>query len=560
MNDLSQLGEYLSHYPSLVIVLTTALIFLLGTIAQILSDKTALPAIIFLLLFGSLLGKQGLNWINPDVYSPVGVRAIIAVAVAIVVFEGGLMIDFNHLRHYVFSVLGLISLNVLITIVGMAWVTSQLLGIEWRIALMYAGLVSVTGPTVIAPILRRIHVSQKVKTILETEAVLVDAVGVIAAVSIFNYLIAGASHGPDAGWMPILKNMLLSLVLGAATGSFCAWLAKRTALIFSPMRGEVVRLLVLGTTVSAYMLGELVSHESGIASVAVAGMIIGNTDFPHKHSIKEFKGDLTLLSITVVFLLLSASLDLHLLQKIGLPGAVCVLILMWVVRPLGVFLSTAFEKISWRERLFISWLGPRGIVAASAATFFSLEMDAYGIEGSGVIRGMVFMTVLITVIIEGIGAKYMARILDIAPSSVLIVGGGVIGQKLIEELKITQKEGIILIENDPQQIESLKKLSAEGIYLITSDAREEKIYTDTLHRLKNITTLITTSEDDWLNLRVCQMVKKIKPEVTLISVINDLKGREVFENLGIESIHLREAAARVISGLMKSPPTESMSV
>ncbi|MGE3726403.1 MAG: cation:proton antiporter [Candidatus Sericytochromatia bacterium] len=558
MNDLTQLGEYLSHYPSLVIVLTTALIFLLGTIAQILSDKTSLPAIIFLLLFGSLLGKQGLNWINPDVYSSVGIRAIIAVAVAIVVFEGGLMIDFNHLRHHFVSVLGLITLNVLITILAMAWVTSQLLGIEWRIALMYAGLVSVTGPTVIAPILRRIHVSQKVKTILETEAVLVDAVGVIAAVSIFNYIIAGASHGPDAGLMPIVKNMLLSLVLGAATGSLCAWLARRTALIFSPMRGEVVRMLVLGTTVSAYLLGELVSHESGIASVAVAGMIIGNTPFPHKSSIKEFKGDLTLLSITVVFLLLSASLDLNLLKKIGLPGALCVLILMWVVRPVGVLLSTAFEKITWRERVFISWLGPRGIVAASAATFFSLEMDAYGIEGSGIIRGMVFMTVLITVIIEGAGAKYMASILDIAPSSVLIVGGGVVGKKLIEQLKTTQKEGIILIENDPRRLESLKKLSAEGVYLISADAREEKIYRDSLNQLKNITTLITTSEDDWLNLRVCQIVKKINPEVRLISVINDLKGRDVFENLGIQSIHLREAAATVIYVLMKTPSSEAL--
>ncbi len=558
MNDLTQLREYLSHYPSLVIVLTTALIFLLGTVAQILSDKTSLPAIIFLLLFGSLLGKQGLNWINPDVYSSVGIRAIIAVAVAIVVFEGGLMIDFNHLRHHLVSVLGLITLNVLITILAMAWVTSQLLGIEWRIALMYAGLVSVTGPTVIAPILRRIHVSQKVKTILETEAVLVDAVGVIAAVSIFNYIIAGASHGPDAGLMPIIKNMLLSLVLGAATGSFCAWLARRTAILFSPMRGEVVRMLVLGTTVSAYMLGELVSHESGIASVAVAGMIIGNTPFPHKSSIKEFKGDLTLLSITVVFLLLSASLDLNLLKKIGLPGALCVLILMWVVRPVGVLLSTAFEKISWRERVFISWLGPRGIVAASAATFFSLEMDAYGIEGSGIIRGMVFMTVLITVIIEGAGAKYMASILDIAPSSVLIVGGGVVGKKLIEQLKATQKDGIILIENDPKRMESLKKLSAEGVYLISADAREEKIYRDSLHQLKNITTLITTSEDDWLNLRVCQIVKKINPEVRLISVINDLKGREVFENLGIQAIHMREAAATVIYVLMKSPSAEAL--
>ena len=115
-----------------------------------------------------------------------------------------------------------------------------------------------------------------------------------------------------------------------------------------------------------------------------------------------------------------------------------------------------------------------------------------------------------------------------------------------------------MIENDPLRLESLKKLSSEGVYLISADAREEKIYRDTLNQLKNITTLITTSEDDWLNLRVCQIVKKINPEVRLISVINDLKGREVFENLGIQAIHMREAAATVIYVLMKSPQSEAL--
>ncbi|PIQ24105.1 hypothetical protein COW36_03750 [bacterium (Candidatus Blackallbacteria) CG17_big_fil_post_rev_8_21_14_2_50_48_46] len=559
MNDLTQLSNYLAHYPALVLVLTTALIFLVGLFAQILSDKTSLPAIIFLLIFGSALGKQGLNLINPDVYSPVGTRAIIAIAVAIVVFEGGLMIDFRHLRHNLISVIGLITANVLITIVGMAWVTHHLIGIEWRISLLYAGLVSVTGPTVIAPILRRIHVSQKVKTILETEAVLVDAVGVIAAISIFNYVISGASPGQGDSLIPIFRNVLLSLVLGALCGAACAWLAKKIVQIFSPLRGEVTRLLVLTITVSAYMLGELVSHESGIAAVAVAGMIIGNTEFPHKSSIKEFKGDLTLLSITVVFLLLSASLDLNLLWRIGLKGAICVLILMLVIRPMGVFLSTAFERINWRERVFIAWLGPRGIVAASAATFFALELDAYGIPGSGIIRGMVFMTVLITVIIEGSGARYMASLLDIAPSSVLIVGGGLIGKKLIDQLKDSQKDGIILIENDPKRIESLRHLENEGVYLISADARDEKIYREKLNNVQNITTLITTSEDDWLNLRVCQIVKKMKPEVHMLSVINDVKGREVFENLGIKTINLREAAATLIYVLMDAHLTSAPS-
>lgn len=558
MNDLSHLGEYLNHYPAIVVVLTTAMLFMVGLFAQILADRTSMPAIIFLLLFGCLLGKYGLNLINPDIFGEKGLRAIIAVAVAIVVFEGGLLIDVDLFKQNWVSVLGLVTANVVITILGMAWITNRIVGLDWNIALLYAGLISVTGPTVITPILRRIHVRQKVRVILETEAVLVDAIGVIAAVSIFNYVVAVENAPVIPGAIDIIRNILLSLLLGALSGAVAAWGAKQVVTKFAPMRGEVTRLLVLATTLVAYILGELLSHESGIAAVAVTGFIIGNTDFPHKDSIKEFKGDLTLMSITVVFLLLSASLDLYYLAAIGLQGALCVLLLMLVVRPSGVFLSTLLEKISWRERIFIASLGPRGIVAASAATFFALELDAYNIDGSNAIRGLVFMTILMTVIIEGTGARFMAELLDITPDSILIVGAGTIGKKLIYQLKESHQEGIIVLDSDEKKIEELKPLSQEGIYLVTADARNEKIYKEKLGNVQHIRTLITTSDDDWLNLRVCQIVKRMKPEIQMISIINDVKGREVFENLGIKTINLREAAATVIYVLMDANLTEPL--
>ncbi|MGV3523556.1 MAG: cation:proton antiporter [Candidatus Sericytochromatia bacterium] len=549
MNDLTQLGAYLAHYPALGVVMTTTLLFAVGLFAQILANRTSLPGIIFLLLFGSVLGQYGFNLINPDVYGSNGLRAIIAVAVAIVVFEGGLLIDINQFRQNWLSVLGLITGNVFITIVGMAWVTNLITGIDWKISLMYAGLISVTGPTVISPILRRLHLRQKVKSLLETEAVLVDAVGVIAAVSIFNYVVATETASVPPSAMAILRDILLSLTLGLISGGACAFIAQQIVRRFAPLSGELTRMLVLATALSAYVIGELLSHESGIAAVALAGIIIGNTDFPHKNSIKAFKGDLTLISITVVFLLLSASIDLDFLSRIGVRGAVCVLILMVVIRPLGVFLSTFFESISWRERIFIASLGPRGIVAASAATFFAIELDAFGLPGSNAIRGLVFMTILMTVVIQGIGARYMAKMLGITPDSVLIIGAGTIGKKLIYQLKAARQEGIIVMERDPLRVEKLQPLSQEGVFLIQADARDEKLYRQ-FGQLEHISAVIATTDDDWVNLRVCQIVKRIKPEIQMISVINDVKGREVFENLGIQTINLPEAAATVIYVMM----------
>lgn len=553
MTNLLNLGEYLAHYPALVVVLTTAILIGLGLLAQICAERTALPVIIFLLLFGSVFGKYGLGLINPDIYGQDGLRAIIAIAVAIVVFEGGLLTDLALFKQNWRSVTALISLNVLLTIFAMAWISHRLLGIEWEVALLYGGLVSVTGPTVIMPVLRRIQVRRKIKAILEAEAVLVDAVGVIATASIFNYIVASRSAEASGGMLDIAGNMAVSLGLGALSGLICVGIAH---LIVSrmPLRGELTRLLVLGTTLGAYGLGELLAHESGITAVAVAGFIIGNSRFPHKHSIKEYKGDLTLLSITLVFLLLSASLDFNYLARIGLMGALCVLLLMLVVRPLGVLISTAFEKISWRERTFIALLGPRGIVAASAATFFALELEAFGLPGSNTIRGMVFMTVLMTVIIQASGARYMAKWLKITPDSVLVIGAGKVGTRLIERLRGSGREGIIVVENDERRAESLRPLAQEGIYLLQADARSESLYRSHFDDIGKIRTVIATTSDDWLNLRVCQILKRLQPNVELIALNTDLKAQEVFEALGIRTIHLQEAAAQVIYEQMSQAP------
>ncbi len=538
MNNLTEINKYLEHYPSLLIVLTTMTILLAGITGQILSKKTSVPAIIYFMIFGTIFGKYGIQLINPDVYGKTGLRAIITISVAIIVFEGGLLINFRHLKNNLISVIGLITANVFVTVFCMTFITKALLGVDFRIALLYSSLVSVTGPTVIAPILRRIHLKQKLKTILETEAVLVDAIGVLTVVGVFNYI----TVGHNTGFTEIINTIISSLFIGIISGFICAYGAKLIVQKLSPLNGEIIRLLVLALAVSAYTLGELLSHESGITSVAVAGMIIGNSDFPYKRSIKEFKGDLTMLSITLVFLLLASDLNLGLLFNLGINGIICVLILMLFVRPLGVFISTFFEKITWKERLFIASLGPRGIVAASAATFFSVELEAFGIEGSEFIRSMVFLTILITVIVEGGGARFMAKILDLAPMSILIIGGGFIGKELAFKMQEIGNS-VIIIESNEKKVDYLLK---EGLYVINADASNENIYNSEIN-VKNIKGVITTSEDDWLNLRVCQIFKKLKPDCEAVSIIHDLKSRDIFESIGIKTINPSEAIVSVLS-------------
>lgn len=542
MNNISELAQYLEHYPSLLVVLTTAFIFLIGGVGQILSSKTSVPAIIFFMIFGTAFGKYGLNFINPEVYGKTGLRAIIAIAVAIIVFEGGLLINLKHIKYNLISIISLITTNVFITVVAMTYISIFLLDIDFRIALLYASLVSVTGPTVIAPILKRIHVKQKIKSILETEAVLVDAVGVLTAVSVFNYI----TSSNDRGMYEIFNEIFASFFIGSISGFLCAYTAKVIVRKLSPLSGEIIRLISLALAISAYTLGEVLSHESGITAVAVAGMIIGNSDFPHKESIKEFKGSLTTLSITLVFLLLSADLNLGLLFNLGYKAVICVLILMIIVRPTGVFISTIFEKLNWKERLFIASLGPRGIVAASAATFFSVELEAFGIEGSEIIKSMVFLTVMITVIIEGGGARFMAKILDLSPLSVLVIGGGYIGKEFAHRME-NNGESIVIIENDEKKADLLMK---ENLYVINANANDENTYKNDIE-LKNVKAVIATSEDDWLNLRVCQIVKKIKPEIEAVSIVNDLKSKDVFEAIGIKCINPREAIISVLSNSLE---------
>lgn len=533
----------LQVHPALALVLTTAVVLLAGALGQVLSRRVGMPAIVFLLGFGILLGPSGLGVVRPEVYGE-GLRAIIAIAVAIIVFDGAIAIDVRQLRHSSRSVLGLISVGAAVTFVLAAVVSHYLLALPWKIAFLYGAIVSVTGPTVVIPILRRLPLVHRLKTILEAESVLVDAVGVLLAAAMFSFI-----TGSDVGVVGGLAQLASNLAIGAIVGALTAY-AMRFALQAAGARAsDLARLISLAGVLLGYSVAEVLAHESGIAAVAVAGLLAGTIGLPHLETVKQFKGDLTLLALSLVFILLAAGIQPAELLALGWGGVATVLALMFLVRPIAVALSTWGTSLSWRERAFIAWMGPRGIVAASMASLFAIELRAWNVEGGDPIAPLVFLTIMGTVLIEGSAAGWVARVLRVMPKKIVIVGADDVARRLGRQLA-DEGEAVALIDTDPDNV---RLASEAGLAVIHGDAADPAVLSRA--GLGWCQALVVATPSDKANLMIAQTAKGRYPSVRVIARLNDAGRAEAFAASGVETLSLTEAAVMSLAMLVTHPNT-----
>jgi NhaP-type Na+/H+ or K+/H+ antiporter len=413
----------LTTYPAGSMVMTTAIVMMAGLLVQALMQRTTLPVIVPLLVVGVLLGPDGVGWIDPAVFGD-GLRALTAVAVAIIVFEGALLIDSRQLRRMSRSVLGLTTVGAGLTWAGAAWAAHTLLGLPSRLAFLYGALVCVTGPTVVVPLVRRLGLSPSLRTVLEGESVLVDGLGVLLTTAVFSYL-TGSVHGPLGGVWQIVTNLGVGALVGLVQVGALILISR----LLAPLPADLTRLLTLASVLLGYGVADHLAHESGITAVAIAGLILGQVDMPHDDSVRQFKSDLTLLGVSMLFVLLAATVPLGDVLALGWRGAVVPVVLMLVIRPIAVFWSTIGTGLRWQERVMISWMGPRGVVAASMASLMGLELKAWNIHGGGPIAPLVFLTVIMTVLVQGSTARWVARRLGLLhdPPEPM-------GEDLVEEL------------------------------------------------------------------------------------------------------------------------------
>ncbi|MDX2096781.1 MAG: sodium:proton antiporter, partial [Leptolyngbyaceae cyanobacterium bins.59] len=305
-----------------------------GISAQVLAESLKVPSIVFLLLFGILLGSDGFDILHPNLLGS-GLEVIVALSVAVILFEGGLNLELRDLGRVSGSLRNLVTIGTLITLIGGGIAAHWLSEFPWTIAFLYASLVVVTGPTVISPLLRQVSVDRRIATLLEGEGVLIDPVGAILAVVVLNIILNGA---PDM--LTVASGLGLRLGIGTAIGAAGGWLLGLVLRYATFLSEELKNLVVLAGLWGLFGLAQAIRSEAGLMTTVVAGLVLGAESMPEQRLLRRFKGQLTILAVSVLFVLLSADLSLASITALGWGGLATVLFLMFVVRPINVWVCT----------------------------------------------------------------------------------------------------------------------------------------------------------------------------------------------------------------------------
>nr|WP_303647828.1 sodium:proton antiporter [Haloarchaeobius amylolyticus] len=422
----------------------------LGVAAQVIADRLRLPSIPFLVLVGLALGPEGLALVRPETFGD-ALSVIVGISVAIIVFEGAFNLKAQTFRRAPSATVALVTVGVLVSFLGTAVAVRVFLGATWGVSLLTGALLVATGPTVITPILSVVRVRPRVAATLEVESILNDVTAAILAVAMFEAVTA-----PN----PTLANVTMAfghrLLVGAVIGGVVAgvlWYLFETV-EHSPWNApQNARLLVLASAVVAHGTAETVAGEAGIAAAATAGVVLGNANLAYEADIATFKDDVTVLLLSFVFIVLTTLVSFAELAVLGLGGVAVVAAVLLVVRPLSVFVSTWGSTFDVPDRLFMSFVAPRGIVPASVATLFALELREFDPAGAAILVGTVFLVIITSVVVEGGLARSLADLFEVTPPRVLVVGGGTVGRALARQYE-AGGERIELVERDPGAVET----------------------------------------------------------------------------------------------------------
>jgi NhaP-type Na+/H+ or K+/H+ antiporter/Trk K+ transport system NAD-binding subunit len=439
-----------------------------GMIVQALARHLRIPGIVLLLATGVALGPDGLNIIRPHDLG-VGLETIVTMSVAVILFEGGLALDISRLRGEARPIRHLVTVGGLVTAIGGTLAARLFMGWDWRLAVLFGTLVIVTGPTVITPLLRRFKVRRNLDTILAAEGVLIDPIGVIIAVVALEVVLTTSGPAAAEGLLGLPYRIGVGVVIGAVGGLGLSLLLGRRRLV--PDGFENV--FTLGVVLALVALSDAVVSESGIVTAVVSGMVVGNMKPRSMRDLQEFKEQLSVMLIGLLFVLLAADVRIADVRALGWPGLATVIALIVIVRPVDVAVSTAGTSLTGRERAFLGWMAPRGIVAAAAASLFAQELARNGFAGGEQLRALVFLVIAVTVSVAGLTGGLAASLLGVRRpmgKGYAIAGANPIGCAVGAALAAAGEDIVVVDQN-----RSLcRKARAAGLTVVNGNLNAEE--------------------------------------------------------------------------------------
>lgn len=486
-------------------MLELASIIILGIFAQWLAWRFKVPAILPLILIGLAVGPFAPYWMSdeflhgdPKWLNPIhgdtgglfpgdNLFYFVELAIGIILFEGGLTLKRNEISS-IGSIVGkLITIGSAVTFIGAALAAHFIVGLSWSLSFLFSGLIIVTGPTVIAPILRNIPLKKDVANILKWEGILIDPIGALVAVLVYEFLRStiegGHGHGGGSFSTEAIKHFLTLALIGFSLGTIAAF-ALKEIIKRHWVPHYLMNVFTLAMVLLVFVGSGLLVPDSGLLTIVVFGTVLANIDLPNLEEILYFKESLAVLLISMLFILLAANINIQDLELlVNWKAALLFLSIILIIRPLGVFLSSRNSSLVLNEKLFISWVGPRGIVAAGIASLFGSKLMKLNEEALAVGEGipfpgaewltpLVFMIVLGTVLLNATTASLIAKLLGvkIADSNGTLIVGASKASRLIASYMKSQNQPVALIDSNPTNI---AKSNEEGLV-----AFQGNIYTD----------------------------------------------------------------------------------
>ena len=378
-----------------------------GACARLISSISGFPSVVILLLSGLFIGRSGLGLVEPLDLGQ-GLETIVGLLVCLVLFEGGLNLKLpeGNIRN---TVLKISIVRLFISLLAGIFIAHWLAGLSWSVAGVYSAIVLATGPTVVSPLVEQIKLASPLSEVLKAEGLVLEPIGAVLALLLLE-LILGDLHGIEEVFIALMQRLGGGVLIGLSSGWILSEILKK---IKNEESFGIELQVTLGFIFLVYGICESFLPESGLPASVAAGFIVGKREIIDKERLDNLISELAQLAITVLFPLLAADVSWGELSPLGWGGIICVLMMMIIVRPISISLATIGRELNTKEKAFLAWLAPRGIVTAAVASLFSIRLEQAGVLGAGRLQGLVFLTILMTVGIQGLTARPLANLLGL---------------------------------------------------------------------------------------------------------------------------------------------------